>query len=258
LPAKVPDYGNWFAARLLYLLAAVAIFFAAISLVFAGLWLVFIPAIIGAVLFIVLFAYFTYARYALSTRAGDVQTQVRSLVLDHLDWDGNRQAIDIGCGNGALVIEIAKKFPEAHVVGIDYWSSIYGYSQRACEQNAEIEGVFDRVSFRRATASALPFESETFDAAVSNLVFSGVFDARDKREVIKEALRVVKKGGVFSFQDGFKMRRVYGDIEELLQTIRGWGVTHVEFIDTGQVSFLPRILRTRFLYGANAILCGRK
>ncbi|HYC19664.1 MAG TPA: class I SAM-dependent methyltransferase [Candidatus Bathyarchaeia archaeon] len=247
---SVPDYGNWFSARILIILAVVAIILAALSFVF-------LPAIVGAGLFVFVFGYYAYARYTFSARGGDLQAQVRALVLDHLEWYGHGHAIDIGCGNGPLVIEIAKKFPDAHVTGVDYWGGKFEYSKQVCEENAEIEGVADRVSFRRASASALPFDDESFDAAVSNLAFHEVRDANDKREVIKEVLRVVKKDGAFAFQDIF-LKRVYGDVEELLQTIRGWGVARVEFIDTGHVSFLPRILRVPFGFGAMGILCGRK
>lgn len=39
------------------------------------------------------------------------------------------------------------------------------------------------------------------DAAVSNFVFHEVRTQPDKRQVVREALRVVKKGGSFAFQD---------------------------------------------------------
>jgi ubiquinone/menaquinone biosynthesis C-methylase UbiE len=38
----------------------------------------------------------------------------------------------------------------------------------------------------------LPFADEHFDAVVSNFVFHEVKDVKDKRAVIKEALRVLK------------------------------------------------------------------
>ena len=75
----------------------------------------------------------------------------------------------------------------------------------------------DRVNFQKASASALPFEVGSFDAAVSNLVFHEVSDTKDKRDLIEEALRVVRKGGAFAFQDLFLAKRLYGDVEELLE-----------------------------------------
>lgn len=248
--ANAPDYGNWFTARMLIILAAVAITLAALSFVF-------LPAIVGVGLFAILFAYYAFARYTFSARGGDLQARVRALVLDHLDWDGHGHAIDIGCGNGPLVIDIAKKFRDAHVTGVDYWVGKFEYSKRACERNAEIEGVADRVTFQKASASALPFDDESFDAAVSNFVFHEVRDASDKRDVIKESLRVVKKGGPFAFQDPFLSKRVYGNVEELLQTIRGWGVARVEFTDTSGADFIPVVLRVPFMRRIG-ILYGRK
>ncbi len=82
-------------------------------------------------------------------------------------------------------------------------------------------------------------------------------DARDKREVLKEALRVVKKGGAFAFQDLFLLKRVYGDVDDLLETVRSWGVTSVEFVDTSKAPF-PKALRLPFMLGAIGVVHGRK
>jgi hypothetical protein len=62
------------------------------------------------------------------------------------------------------------------------------HSQNACERNASIEGVGERVAFRKASVSKLPFDDGAFDAVVSNLTFREVRDTADKRAVIKEAL----------------------------------------------------------------------
>jgi hypothetical protein len=42
------------------------------------------------------------------------------------------------------------------------------------KNNARIAGVAERMEFHQASASALPFADETFDLAVSNLVFHEV------------------------------------------------------------------------------------
>ncbi len=209
-----PDYGNWVSARILYTLGALAI-------LLMGLSFVFPLVIVGAIASLVAFGYFTCARYRFSPRGGDLQAQIRELVLRHVQWDGEGRALDIGCGNAALTIGMAKRFPTARVTGIDYWGGRWEYSRAVCELNAKIEGVADRVNFQKASASALPFEAASFDAAVSNLVFHEVSDTQDKRNVIEEALRVVRKGGAFAFQDLFLVKRLYGDVEDLLEVIRG-------------------------------------
>jgi ubiquinone/menaquinone biosynthesis C-methylase UbiE len=179
-------------------------------------------------------------------------------VLGRLDWDGKGKALDIGCGNAPLTIKLVKKFPCAEATGIDYWGGMWEYSKSVCERNAASEGVADRVSFQKASASDLPFEDESFDAAVSNLVFHEVSDAKDKRDVIKEALRVVKKGGKFAFQDLFLVKRVYGEVDDLLETIRSWGIERVEFLNTSDSDFIPKSLRLPFMVGTIGILYGEK
>ncbi|MGZ4881746.1 MAG: class I SAM-dependent methyltransferase [Halobacteriota archaeon] len=248
---EAPDYGNWVSMRLLYRFAVGAIIFVALSFVFFA-------AIIGVVVCVVTLGYFALARVLMSARGGNLQARVRGLVLERLAWDGEGRALDIGCGNGPLAIDVAKKYPNSLVRGIDNWDGKWAYSQSVCEHNAEIEGVVDRVTFQRASASALPFDDESFDAAVSNLVFHEVGGVHDKRDLVKEALRVVKKGGSFAFQDLFLLRKAYGDVDELLATIRSWGIERVEFADTSRSSFIPRVLRPSFMLGAIGIVYGRK
>lgn len=56
--------------------------------------------------------------------------------------------MDIGCGNGALAIMLAKEFKEARITGIDYWGGGWAYSKLSCERNAKLEGVGDRLTFQ--------------------------------------------------------------------------------------------------------------
>ena len=249
--AKKANYGNWVSKWLLYMPVATALFF-------LGLSVVSYLFIIVAAFFLMIFAYFAYAYFKFSPASGDLQTKIRNMVLDHLKWHGEGKALDIGCGNAALVIKLAKKYPQAMVTGIDYWGGKWGYSKEACEKNAEIEGVANQTAFRKASASSLPFEGNYFDAVVSNFVFHEVKDSRDKREVIREALRVVKKGGVFAFQDLFLVKGIYGEVDDLLATIRSWGIRDVKFADTSGAGFIPALLKLPFMVGAIGIIYGKK
>jgi ubiquinone/menaquinone biosynthesis C-methylase UbiE len=246
-----PEYGNWVSAKLVYGSIAMAILF----FVLAFFSLIFV---VGAVPFLLSFAYFAYARHEFSQRGANLQAQVRNLVIEHLDWNGEGEALDIGCGNAPLAIELARRYPHAHVTGIDYWSGMWEYSKSVCEKNAEIEGVAGRMTFQKASAAALPFEDECFDAAVSNLVFHEVRDVRDKRELIKEALRVVKRGGPFAFQDLFLVKRRFGDADDLVGLIRSWGTKEVAFADTSDSEFIPKALRLPFMLGRIGIIYGKK
>jgi SAM-dependent methyltransferase len=249
--AEKPNYSNWVSPKLIYVPGVIVI-------LFLGLSLVFRPLLIVAVLFLLIGAYFAYAHYRFSPAGGNVQARVQELVLAHLDWNGNGKALDIGCGNAPLTIALAHKYPDARITGIDSWGAKWAYSKSLCERNAQIEGVAPRVDFQKASASALPFEAGYFDAAVSNLVFHEVGDAQDKRELIQEALRVVKKGGRFAFQDLFLWERIYGEPDDLLAAVRSWGVMKVEFVRTCDADFIPSALKLPFMVGTIAVLYGEK
>ena len=250
LPEK-PDYGNWVSMRLVFLPAL-------IGLVLLILALLFPMIVILAALFLLMAAYFAYARWLFSARGGDVQDKVYGLVLEHLDWNGQGRLLDVGCGSGALTIKLAKKYPDARLTGVDYWGASWEYSKKVCEKNAAIEGVNGRITFQQASALKLPFEDETFDAIVSNLTFHEVRDAKDKKELIREALRVLRKGGTFTFQDLFLIKRAYGTPEELVNAIKGWGISDVEFIDTHNEPFIPGALKLPFMVGTISIIKGKK
>jgi SAM-dependent methyltransferase len=245
------DYANWVPWKLIYVPGALALAFLALSLLH--------PAFLaGASLFLACVVYFSYARRQFSPRGKNLQELIRAFVLDDLDWDGEGTVLDVGCGNGSLTMALARKYPSAHVVGIDQWNGFWDYSREACEKNAAAEGVLDRVRFQKASAVALPFEDEYFDAAISNFVFHEVRDVRDKTELVKEALRVVRKGGRFCFQDSHVGGGTYGNPRELLQAMRGWGIEKVAFVDTSTAGFIPRALRNPLMLGNIGVIYGTK
>jgi ubiquinone/menaquinone biosynthesis C-methylase UbiE len=217
-------------------------------------WVLIIPA----VLFLLVAGYFLYVRYQFSPHGGNVQDHIWTLVLANLGWNGEGRALDIGCGNGALTTKLAQRYPKAQIIGIDYWGKAWEYSKRVCERNARIEGVGERVTFQRANAAALPFADGYFDAAVSNFVFHMVGKSKDKRGVVREALRVVKKGGAFSFQDEFLVKPLFGDIDDLVETIKSWGISKAEFVQTRDADFIPRALKLPFILGTIGLVHGEK
>jgi ubiquinone/menaquinone biosynthesis C-methylase UbiE len=128
--------------------------------------------IVLAAAFLLIAAYFAYARHRFSPEGGNVQGQIQDLVLTCLDWHGRGHSLDIGCGNGPLTIKLAQKHAQSQITGIDSWGAMWEYSKDACERNAEIEGVAERVIFEKASPSALPYGDEYFDDAVSNWCFT--------------------------------------------------------------------------------------
>lgn len=94
-------------------------------------------------------------------------------VIGHLDGRASlvRRAVDIGCGSGAGAIVIAKRAPEAEVIGVD----INPAALRATALNASLAGVGNVVA--RSSDMLRDVEGE-FDLIVSNPPF--MIDAAER------------------------------------------------------------------------------
>ena len=259
LGAHGEDYGNWMPLSVLGMAAGAFALMAALSNFFftAFYWppTGAIFAVTAAVM-LALLLWFTWIRRRYAFEGGGMMEQVHQIVLSHLDFDGQGQLLDVGCGSGALSIRAALIWRAAQVVGIDYWGSAYGYGQAMCEKNAESEGVAAQCRFQHGDANRLDFPDESFDAVVSNYVYHNITGA-DKRALLRETLRVLKKGGVFALNDEMKPH-MYGNMEAFAQELRDMGYADVRLIDTAQEAFGSRRRAAMMMLGASRMLVGRK
>jgi SAM-dependent methyltransferase len=252
-----PNYGNWIRLRVVIAFLVVGLTLAGASLLPTSPFLR-IMLIILAVFQLGMGLYLLYVYAQFASWGGGFQEKLWELLLDHLASAGQGWALDIGTGNGALAIRLAKRCPALHVVAVDYWGRGWEYTRAVCERNARLEGVDKRVVFHKASAASLPFKDGAFDHVVSHFVFHEVTDLPDKREAIREALRVLRPGGTFAFQDMFLDEAMYGAPADLVETLRAWGVSEVRFVESGSELAIPRLLRNRRALGNAALLVGRK
>jgi SAM-dependent methyltransferase len=255
-----PDYGNWVSKKMVITIGIIS--FCLLILTMIALFhfkLVFtIVIVLLFMLFLVSFIYFFYAHIAFSDRGGNIQNKIYDLVFKYIEFNGFGKILDIGCGNGKLTIRLAKKFPNSYLYGIDYWGGMWGYSEKSCTDNAMCEGVDSQIIFKKASASSLPFDENTFDMAISNFVFHEVIDTKKKIVLIKEALRILKPGGSFVFQDLFLSSFYYGNIDNLIDEIKSWGIDELRFVNTSESKFIPKALRLPFMIGKIGIIYGKK
>ena len=241
------DYGNWVPAAMMKTLwsATAALYVTAVLL----LLLVKTPvpgmiAAIAALAALCMTAYMQRCRQLFDFQGGGVMGEIHQFLVDHFPWEESRQSkgitdasgliLDISCGAAALTNRIAKTYPNARLIGVDYWGAEWSYAKDQCEKNAAAEGVADRVQFQKGDAAKLAFDDAAFDGAVSNFVFHEVKTAKDKRDVIREALRVVKPGGAFAFQDMFGQRQIYGDMEQFIEELRKEGTVR-------EIRYIPNV-----------------
>ena len=247
------DYGNWVPQKISFFL-----FFASI-VTYLVTFLLNIRLIVGllkiaSLLFLGFFIYLEYVYWLLEKDDKGMQRQFWTLLIEQLNWDGNGKALDIGTGSGPIAILLARKYPSALVKGIDYWGEPWTYSRQKCERNAEIEGVSSRVSFERASAVDLPFSDGEFDVVLSNFVFHAI-KFQDRTQLIVEALRVLRDGGAFAFQDLFN-DEFYS--EDFLDIVEGWGLREVNFVDSSDYIHIPIALKPKHMTGGSGILFGIK
>ena len=253
------DYGSWMSNPVFYMVGALL----ALSAVLAGLsFAVFHIAALGvlfsvaAAALLALLVWITWIRKQYAFGGGGMMERVHAVVLSHLDFDGQGNLLEVGCGSGALSIRAALTWRSAQVTGIDYWGAAYGYGQAMCEKNAEGEGVAARCRFQHGDANKLDFPDGSFDAVVSNYVYHNVMGA-DKQALLRETLRVLKKGSVFALNDDMKPR-LYGDMEAFARELRDMGYEDVRLIDTATEAFGSRRRAAMMMLGNSQMLVGRK
>lgn len=256
------DYGNWVPAAMmkmcyatciiLGLIEVLCIYFSVNGIVLAGVGILFLAVLVFTL-------YMKRCRDIFDFNKGGFMGKMHQNLVDHMDWDGKGKLLDIGCGAGALTIRCAKKYPDAELIGMDYWGTEWSYAKEQCEKNAKEEGVASRITFKKGDAGKLEFADESFDAAVSNFVFHEVRTQPDKRQVVREALRVVKKGGAFAFQDMFSQKALYGDMNEFIEILKKEGVSEVYFEgNIDKTELVPGFVRAPWMINGVGIIYGRK
>jgi arsenite methyltransferase len=110
----------------------------------------------------------------------------RRLVREAVDVRPGERILDLGCGPGYYVAELAEQVgPEGAVAGLDLSAPMLAVARSRCEGLAN-------TSLAEGEATALPFEDASFDAVVSVQVMEYVPDVA---AALAEIHRVLRPGG---------------------------------------------------------------
>ena len=112
-------------------------------------------------------------------------------LLDKLALKGNESVLDIGCGDGKLTIEIAKRVPDGYVVGIDNSEEMISFARNTFPKDK-----YPNVDWQIMNATEIDFDNE-FDAAYSNAVLHWI---KDHVAILRGVKRSLKPGGRILFQ----------------------------------------------------------
>lgn len=118
----------------------------------------------------------------------------RKKLLQQADLRSGDRVLDLACGTGTFAAMVKARHPEVMVVGLDGDPKILELARKKAEAN----GV--EVAFEEGFSIALPYEAGEFDLVFSSLFFHHL-QSEDKRETMREVLRVLKPGGAFHVCD---------------------------------------------------------
>jgi len=125
--------------------------------------------------------------------SSSAQMQWARELLGKLQLRGNERVLDIGCGDGKITAEIAKRLSTGSILGIDSSEEMINFSKENFPQDE-----YRNLDFKLADAQKLPFDSE-FDIIFSNATLHWVLDHVNVLQGIKKSL---KPGGRILLQMG--------------------------------------------------------
>jgi ubiquinone/menaquinone biosynthesis C-methylase UbiE len=151
--------------------------------------------------------------------------RLRTLTADRVQAQPGEAVLDFGCGTGALALVLARRVgPTGKVAGIDASPEMIAYAQK----KASKQGL--TIDFRLEPVEAMSFPDQTFDRALSSLMYHHL-PGDLKRLALESLARVLKPGGRLVIVDytqklpGHRARP--SGIEEAPALLRAAGFTDV-------------------------------
>ena len=109
------------------------------------------------------------------------------LLLDEVPLARAKVVLDVGCGTGFPLIELAERLGAAsHVHGLDPWSRGLARAQEKITARGT-----SNITLHEGSANAMPFPDAAFNLVASNL---GVNNFDDRAGAMQECRRIAKRG----------------------------------------------------------------
>lgn len=143
------EYGNWMSAPVMKMAFIIDGVLAVVLALIFILWGNVIAEAIVAILLCVMLGFTMFlqkVRNAVSFSKGKLMDKIQQNLMEHLAWDGQGKALDVGCGSAALSARLLKTY-----------------------ESAELEGVSAKVSVEHKNA-VVSFECEISDEELTKVI----------------------------------------------------------------------------------------
>ena len=108
------------------------------------------------------------------------------------------KVLEIGCGNGYMLEQLAGNFSGTEFHGLDFSHELLEIATKRKLKNG---------SFSQGDVRKLSFENESFDIVYTERCLINLLSWEDQQKALKQIYRVLKKGGFYfmieSFTDGY-------------------------------------------------------
>jgi arsenite methyltransferase len=134
------------------------------------------------------------------------------LLLEHVPLRAGTIALDVGCGTGFPLLELAQRLGPGSVVhGLDPW---FAALRRADCKRTQYR--VTNVAVGVGDAARMPFRDATFDLVVSNC---GVNNFADPQASLRECRRVLRRGGTLALTTNLvgHMHELYDVFSEVVE-----------------------------------------
>ena len=119
-------------------------------------------------------------------KASTHQKEWGNEIIAQLALSGNEKILDLGCGDGALSVQLAQRVPEGHVLGIDASEAMVELARKNESAN---------LHFLLQDINAMEYAGE-FDLIFSNATLHWI---KDHALLLRNTHRALKPGGVARF-----------------------------------------------------------
>lgn len=140
-------------------------------------------------------------------------------LLNEVGVKPTSQALDLGCGHGAVLNQVAQRLTlPGTVTGVDLWRS-RDQSQNSLavtRANLKVWGVSNRTSLVTANMTELPMAEAQFDLVTTSFALHNIKPAAQREQALREAVRVLKSTGTLLIVDTGHNRHEYQRVLEQL------------------------------------------